>query len=404
MNIRYKEEAKVIDTNDRAEELIRLYMEKNGIEPIGYDSGAADGEMQGDWYEDALNTGEPTPGAETSEAPEANTSAGQIPGTTDEDYEYYFEDDDEWGIPKKRLKASAVERLTAQGILTAEGETAAVPAVETAEPGVSQDLGVNEEIPKKKAEAPAKKFESGLIKASKQNEEAEAAINEAKQNAEEIKSEAVLAGEEIIRHSEEAKKKIEEESAVIIAQAKDEVKRLMQQAVVDAEARKMEIFENAQKDGYAAGMEAAQAEINEKMQALEEQDARRLAEYEKQVQNLEPAFVNVVISLVQKLTGIEAEDNKEIIFHLLHQAMLNQTSSSSYIIRVSKSDYEFVSSKKDTIMSHMKKNAVVEIIEDHLLEKNQCLIETESRIIDCSLDVQLRNLIKDLRLLSGSEK
>ena len=34
-----------------------------------------------------------------------------------------------------------------------------------------------------------------------------------------------------------------------------------------------------------------------------------------------------------------------------------------------------------------------------ILEKNQCIIDTENQIVDCSVDVQLDNLINDLKLL-----
>ena len=49
----------------------------------------------------------------------------------------------------------------------------------------------------------------------------------------------------------------------------------------------------------------------------------------------------------------------------------------------------------------MKENAVVEIVIDSKLEKSQCFIETDTSVIECSLDVQLENLITDLRFLAG---
>ena len=43
----------------------------------------------------------------------------------------------------------------------------------------------------------------------------------------------------------------------------------------------------------------------------------------------------------------------------------------------------------------------LEIISDLSLEGNQCIIETDTGIFDCSMDVQLKNLIKDLKSLSS---
>ena len=41
-----------------------------------------------------------------------------------------------------------------------------------------------------------------------------------------------------------------------------------------------------------------------------------------------------------------------------------------------------------------------DILEDASLSANQCIIETEDKMIDCSLDVQLQNLQEKLHTLA----
>lgn len=48
-------------------------------------------------------------------------------------------------------------------------------------------------------------------------------------------------------------------------------------------------------------------------------------------------------------------------------------------------------------------SAHVEIIEDMTLSQAECFIETENGIYDCSLDTQLRELERKLKLLSYEE-
>ena len=36
------------------------------------------------------------------------------------------------------------------------------------------------------------------------------------------------------------------------------------------------------------------------------------------------------------------------------------------------------------------------------MKKNECIIETDAGVFDCSLDIELNNLIKDIKLLSLS--
>ena len=54
-------------------------------------------------------------------------------------------------------------------------------------------------------------------------------------------------------------------------------------------------------------------------------------------------------------------------------------------MRVSEADFPVVSYSKDAIRGYLSEGAQLEVVADKLLERNQCMIETESRIYDCSL-------------------
>ena len=42
----------------------------------------------------------------------------------------------------------------------------------------------------------------------------------------------------------------------------------------------------------------------------------------------------------------------------------------------------------------------VEIMADAALQERQCMIETDSGVFDCGIDIQLENMIKSLKSLS----
>jgi flagellar assembly protein FliH len=69
-------------------------------------------------------------------------------------------------------------------------------------------------------------------------------------------------------------------------------------------------------------------------------------------------------------------------------------------VKVSKADYPYVLKYKEVLEKTVTKATNIEIIEDVTLSKNQCLIETDGGVFDCSLDVQLDNLTKTLKILS----
>ena len=94
-----------------------------------------------------------------------------------------------------------------------------------------------------------------------------------------------------------------------------------------------------------------------------------------------------------------------MVIHLLKNTLQKMEGCSEYLIHVSRDDLAFVSIQKNTLLeAGGVVNANFDIIEDVTLKKNQCLIETENGIFDCSLGVELKELKKQLLLLSYEGK
>ena len=125
----------------------------------------------------------------------------------------------------------------------------------------------------------------------------------------------------------------------------------------------------------------------------------KLEELDNQMRDLEPAFANLVVSLVRKLTGVVCEDNKDVILYLIGNAIRNKEKTTKMLIRVSKQDMARVSSKKATFKMIANEVEDFEIVEDESLTENQCIIELDNKIIDCSLDAQLQNLEEHVKML-----
>lgn len=193
---------------------------------------------------------------------------------------------------------------------------------------------------------------------------------------------------------------IQAEADRIIEDANNQAQAIMLSAREDAEAEKERIFQIARQEGFEAGqadIEQAKADAQEEVKKAEQQYKD---EFAKQVEELEPAFVEILIKYVRKLTGIYAEDKREIILHLIDNAMKDRHGDDNIIIRVSEADYAMASYSKDSVKHYLSEDAMIEVVADKLLAKNQCLIETDSRIFDCSLDGQMMSLIEDIRLLA----
>lgn len=202
----------------------------------------------------------------------------------------------------------------------------------------------------------------------------------------------------------EMEKEIRTQADIILEQAKAQGEQLKVKAKLAAEAEKAELYEAAKKEGYAEGRQqllqeqkALEASFAEKERALSEA-------YEAKLKELEPQAVEAVTRLLQHLTGVCLESRRGIMTYLVSKALSETERSNSFLIKVSKEDFEEVRGKAESFRALFERAVTLEVVQDGLLKKGECMIETDSNIIDCSLGIQLEGLLEDIRLLSVQER
>ena len=209
------------------------------------------------------------------------------------------------------------------------------------------------------------------------------------------------------REIEKLQKKLEElrvEAGKILDEAEEQADAIINRAKEEAGQQYEDLLSSYMKQGYEEGRQTAERECDELKSALSRQIEENEERYEKQVSELEPAFVEVLIKYIEKLTGIYTSDRNEVIMHCIHQAMTKQTPCRNFIIRVSPHDYGTVLNSKPEILLWLPDGSQIEVVEDKMLTEGGCLIETDTRIFDCSVDTQLKSVIEDIRLLAGDSE
>ena len=125
------------------------------------------------------------------------------------------------------------------------------------------------------------------------------------------------------------------------------------------------------------------------------------AEYQQIVDGLEPEMVDVLTQIYEHVFGVELRDDKGIILHLLKTTLSRIEPGNDLIVHVSSDDYDDVLDERANLEACITSpNTTMEIIEDPLLKENECMIESDSGIFDCSLGVELSELSRKLKLLS----
>lgn len=203
---------------------------------------------------------------------------------------------------------------------------------------------------------------------------------------------------------DEERQKISEETSAkseeLLNEARVQADAIIAEANARAEDIKKEAYEEGKAQGIAEGQDYARQLLKEQEEALNQEYNNKLNRLHQQEKELEPHFATIVAALVEKLTGAVCKGKKDVIVHLIDNALHNLEKSKRIVVRVSKDDIAMVSSKRSYFTKELKEDTELDITEDTSLSANQCIIETDNKIVDCSLDAQLDNLREQIKMLA----
>lgn len=205
--------------------------------------------------------------------------------------------------------------------------------------------------------------------------------------------------------SEKAQAQADEIISGAQAQADAILEEARQQANAAAQHAHDQAKQQGHKEGYQEGLIQAQQEIDQKERQLKQMEIELKQKYDDMMEEIEPQLVKALAGAYEHLIGVELSQYKNVLMHLINHTLHSTEASDTYLIHVSEQDFSYVVMQKGQLMGDGSLgSATLEVIEDKTLSKNQCLIETENGIFDCSLSVQLEELKRKLLLLAYSQK
>lgn len=177
------------------------------------------------------------------------------------------------------------------------------------------------------------------------------------------------------------------------------------QIIADAQAQAQQIMDDARAQGRAQGYDEGYAQgVNEaeavRAQAQQEREALE-NEYQQLVDEMEPQLVDAISDIFEHVFNIDFRDDKNIVLHLLQTTLSRVEPGNNMIVHVSAMDYDMVMDERTRLEEAVTTpNASLEIIEDPTLKENECMVETDGGVFDCSIGVELEELTRKLKLLS----
>lgn len=174
---------------------------------------------------------------------------------------------------------------------------------------------------------------------------------------------------------------------------------------VERDAAYQSGFAQGKRDGYNTGYQEGFDKTKQIEKELRDDVNKQLQLLNKEREEMEPKLVNIITSIYEHFFKVDFKTQKGLVMHLIRKALKEVDSSRDYIVHISKEDYPLVSLQKQSLLEGINLgSSTVEFVEDHTLARNECLIETDGGIFDCSLGVQFEELAKELRLLSFQGK
>lgn len=196
-----------------------------------------------------------------------------------------------------------------------------------------------------------------------------------------------------------------------VAQAMEQAQQIVSEANASAAGIKDEAYREAEilkemarkegfEKGYREGSDKAQAELDVEQQRLNQLEQERRETYDRMLRQMEPELLDTILTVFDKVFRMQFGGKRELLLHLVTNAMRGIRETKQYKIRVCEEELAAVREEKDQLTRMVGADVLIDIVADPDLHVGQCVIDTDSGLYDCSLDVELDALIRDLKSLS----
>lgn len=190
-----------------------------------------------------------------------------------------------------------------------------------------------------------------------------------------------------------------EEAERLLAETRREAQEIVGGAKLQAEQARKQAAQDGREEGIRQGRDEAQAVMQEKLQELKIQEEKLQENYEKKLQELEPRILHVVTEVVEQVFKVQFHDKEEIMLYLVKHTIESIDGAREFTVKANAVRAAYIEEHKQEILESAGQNITLDIITDHSLTDGACMIETDTGIYECGPDVQLENLMKDIKSL-----
>lgn len=197
--------------------------------------------------------------------------------------------------------------------------------------------------------------------------------------------------------------KLYPELGILIKESENKAKEIIQKAYHEAEI----IKERGVQSGYEAGYEIAMKEMQESSESLSNIFKQGIDEIvslkDRILSQSESDIVRLSMEIAKKLVSKELNQDPSIIINIVTKAIELVQNNSGIIIKVNPNDYEILQKSSEQLISWLSeiRPVPIKIEKDPEISQGGCFIETDTGLIDMSLETRFK-LLDNLLLNTDS--
>lgn len=196
---------------------------------------------------------------------------------------------------------------------------------------------------------------------------------------------------------EELLEKAEQERELIIKNAEAEAEKLLEKAELEADKKAEALFNEAWKNGYADGMEAARSQNEALLDETEKLRQSAAEEHDSILAGMETEILELVVDIARKVVAGELETNRNVILQLVRDGLSCCSNNNGAVIKVSPEDYEHLKDNEDGLSLASGGAEGLEIKKDSMLNTGECIIDTSLGSIDAGVNTRLKKIEEAFR-------
>lgn len=158
-------------------------------------------------------------------------------------------------------------------------------------------------------------------------------------------------------------------------------------------------MEEGHAEGMEQGMQEGAAVYDAKLESIGKREQQLQDSYLEQMRELEPKLVHTITDVVSHVFHVQFHDKDEIVLYLVKRAMESIDGPKEFTIKAGPKQAAYLEEHKQELLECVGQNATLDLVTIHSMTEGECIIETDTGVFECGMDVQLDNLIRDIQSL-----